>query len=148
MTRVSLDDYLQEGIHGKKEIKPGERRKYLGTLRERVVAVLTQGQVREKTVYLEIDRLLKEYPQATLLLNGSLHYTDISKYIALAKDNKTSYKIVANNGQVSELGLVLACDSAIDKEMITIDSPPKKMAKKEKKPGLFSRIKRRIKKKS
>ncbi|CAH0344031.1 YueI family protein [Bacillus sp. CECT 9360] len=147
MTRVSVDDYLQEGIHGKKEIKPEERRKYLGTLRERVVAVLTQAQVREKTIYPEIDRLLKENPQATLLMNGSLNYSDIAKYIALAKDNKTAYKIVANSTHVTELGLVLACDTAIDKATISIDSRPKKAVEKKKKPSLFSKIIRRIKKK-
>ncbi|RFU64195.1 YueI family protein [Bacillus sp. V59.32b] len=145
MTRVSVDDYLQEGIHGKKEIKPEERRKYLGTLRERVVAVLTQAQVREKTIYPEIERLLKENPHATLLLNGSLNYSDIRKYIALANENKTAYKIVANSNHVTELGLVLACDTAIDKATITVDSRPQKAVEKEKKPSLFSKIIRRIK---
>ena len=45
MVKNEVDEYLQQGIYGIKEIKPEERKKYLGTLRERVIAVLYQSQV-------------------------------------------------------------------------------------------------------
>ncbi|WP_316252510.1 DUF1694 domain-containing protein [Bacillus aquiflavi] len=48
MVKPTVDDYLQKGIYGQKEIKPDERRKFLGTLRERVIVALKQSQVREK----------------------------------------------------------------------------------------------------
>lgn len=140
MARQTVEDVLQEGIHGKKEIKPEERKKYLGTLRERVVAVLTQGQVREKTVYPEIPRLLKEHPSATVLLNGAMDYSEISKYISLASKNKVAYKIVASNEHVSEMGLVLAYDTAIDQDVITIEPRIKEEAVKQIKQTFFSKL--------
>ena len=62
-----VDEYLQQGIYGIKEIKPEERKKYLGTLRERVIAVLYQSQVLEKEVYPEIAQLIKKHPKACFI---------------------------------------------------------------------------------
>ena len=39
--KSTLEEYLEQGIHGKKEINPEERRKFLGTIRERIVIALT-----------------------------------------------------------------------------------------------------------
>ena len=60
MVKNEVDEYLQQGIYGIKEIKPEERKKYLGTLRERVIAVLYQSQVLEKEVYPEIAQFIQE----------------------------------------------------------------------------------------
>ncbi|WP_246025999.1 YueI family protein [Peribacillus cavernae] len=144
---MTIDDYLQEGIHGKKVLKPEERKKYLGTLRERVVVVLTRAQVREATTYPEIARLLKENYKATLLLNGAMNYSDLAKYIALASKIKAPYKIIASPEHTSELGLVLASDTAVDKDTITIDQRPKQKAEKRKRPGFVSRFINKLKKK-
>ncbi|MDO7488647.1 DUF1694 domain-containing protein [Peribacillus frigoritolerans] len=46
MSRLNVEDYLEQGIHGPKEIKPGERREFLGTLRERVVIVLKKKSLK------------------------------------------------------------------------------------------------------
>ncbi|MEM5596765.1 DUF1694 domain-containing protein [Niallia circulans] len=43
----NLDEYMQKGMYGAKETKPEERRKFLSTLRERVVIALKQSQVME-----------------------------------------------------------------------------------------------------
>ncbi|RFU64839.1 YueI family protein [Peribacillus glennii] len=147
MSRQTVDEVLQQGIHGKKEIKPEERRKYLGTLRERVVVVLSQGQVREKTVYPEITSMLQKNPTATLLLNGAMEYSEISKYIDLATKHKVAFKIVADNGKHSDLGLVLAYDTAIDKEIITVEKRRKSQNGQQKKQGFFSRLARKLKRK-
>jgi uncharacterized protein YueI len=147
MSRTTVDDYLQEGIYGKKEIKPEERKRYLGTLRERVIAVLSQSQVREKTIYPEIEQLIKDNPNATILLNGAMQYSELAKYITLASRNKAGYKIVANKMNITELGLVIANDTAIDKETITIDSRKKAKAEIAKKRSVFSKLANMLKKK-
>lgn len=145
MSKQTVEDVLQKGIYGKKEIKPEERKKYLGTLKERVVIVLTQGQVREKTVYPEIVRLLKEHQSATVLLNGAMNYSEISKYISLASKNKVAYKIVTSNEHVSDLGLVLAYDTAIDQDVITIEPRIKEEAVKQRKQSFFSKLANKLK---
>lgn len=115
-----INDILQEGIHGPKEINPVERRKFLGTLRERIVAVLTKAQVQEPGTYKEIEDLMKSHPKAKLLLNGALDYKYLSDYIKLSTKHKTKYTITNDMEQPTHIGLVLAYDYAIDQENIYI----------------------------
>ncbi|WP_338785967.1 YueI family protein [Metabacillus sp. FJAT-53654] len=117
----NIDDYIQQGIHGVREIKPDERRKFLGTLRERVLVVLTKLQVREKGTYIEVEELMKKNKEATLFLNGTMNYTYLSDYIKLANQIGTKFLISTNKEYDSELGLVLAYDYAINKEDIYIE---------------------------
>lgn len=115
-----LDDYLQQGIHGQKEINPAERKKFLGTLRERVVLALTQPQVREKDIYKEVEDAIKANPDATVLLNGNMNYTYLSKYIKLCNQHHVTNSIVTNKEHNSEIGLVVTMDFAVDKEEIYV----------------------------
>ncbi|MBT2667013.1 YueI family protein [Bacillus sp. ISL-4] len=121
MSRLKVEDYLEQGIHGPKEIKPGERREFLGTLRERVVIVLKKRQVFETNVYPEIEQMMKKHPRSNLFLNGQMDYQYIGKYIKLAMSHNIPYKIVLNKEHNSDLGLVLAEINAINKEEIYIE---------------------------
>ncbi|XHU81113.1 YueI family protein [Peribacillus simplex] len=116
-----MEDYLEQGIHGPKEIKPGERREFLGTLRERVVIVLKKSQVFETNVYPEVEQMMKQYPRSNLFLNGQMDYQYLGKYIKLAMSHNIPYKIVLNKEHNSDLGLVLAENNAINKEEIHIE---------------------------
>ncbi|MFJ7509091.1 YueI family protein [Peribacillus simplex] len=121
MSRLKVEDYLEQGIHGPKEIKPGERREFLSTLRERVIIVLKKSQVFETNVYPEIEQMMKQYPRSNLFLNGQMDYQYLGKYIKLAMSHNIPYKIVLNKEQNSNLGLVLAENNAINKEEIYIE---------------------------
>ncbi|PGT77472.1 YueI family protein [Bacillus sp. AFS040349] len=115
-----IDEYIQQGITGPREINPDERRKFLGTLRERVVVALTQSQVREKGTYSEVEELMKQNKEATLFLNGKMNYTYLSDYIKLANNVGNKYLISTDKEHDTDLGLVLAYDYAIDKQNIYI----------------------------
>jgi len=143
MTRLSpdIDDYLQQGIYGKKEINPDERRKFLGTLRERVVIALKQSQVREDGTYQEVDVALRENKMAHLFLNGNMDYEYISKYKKLADKYGVDFTIVTNKEYNSELGLVLAFDYAIDKENIYVEKEKIDLQQAStKKKGFFAKL--------
>ncbi|MGD6854962.1 YueI family protein [Bacillus infantis] len=132
----NVDDYVKQGMYGQKQTKPDERRKFLGTIRERIVIALTQPQVRREGTLLEAEVALKENPSAHLYLNGNMNYSYLSKYIKLASQFGVEYTIVTNKEHNTEIGLVLAYDHAIDKEEIYISSDkagkeaPEKKAKK------------------
>ncbi|WP_421383013.1 YueI family protein [Bacillus salacetis] len=119
--RPGVDDYLQQGMYGQKQTKPDERRKFLGTIRERIVFALTQKQVRRKGTLPQIDSLMKENKGAHLFLNGNMSYTYLSKYIKLAGKYDIQYTMVTNKEHNTDIGLVLAYGHAIDKEEIYID---------------------------
>lgn len=149
MSKSNVDDYLQQGIHGAKEIKPEERKKFLGTIRERVEFALTQTQIRENKVYQEIQDACKKHTDLHMYLNGHVNYRFLSKYVKLASTTNIEYTIVNNKDYNSDLGLVLAFDHAIDKEDIYISKIGKPIVpqqKKTEKKGLFSLLKKTFKK--
>ena len=131
----NIDDYIQQGIHGSLETKPDERRKFLGTIRERIVIALTQAQVRERGIYKQVEEAIKGNREACLYLNGHMYYEDLSKYTKIATENNVNYTIVTNKKHDSEIGLVLAYGHAIDKEEIYVEKeiPNEKTTKKRKK---------------
>ncbi|WP_210367267.1 YueI family protein [Bacillus sp. REN3] len=137
MGNNKVDEYLQQGIHGAKQTKPDERRRFLTTLRERVVIALTKAQVMKKGVEMEVLVLMDENPSAHLFLNGNISYSYLSKYIKAAKKRGIEFTIVTNKEYDSELGLVFAHDHAIDKEDIYL-AKKKPQVQLEEKKGLFS----------
>ena len=61
MTESNVEDYLKQGMYGPKETNPDERRKYLGTLSERIEMALTKAQVMEEEIYKEVELEMKNH---------------------------------------------------------------------------------------
>lgn len=121
MANKNVEDYLQEGIYGQKQNKPEERNMYLGTLRERVEVALTIGQVMQSNVYTEVATNMRSSQSLQLFINGSITYPHLSKYIKLANEKNVPFTIVQNKGTHTPIGLVLARNTAIDKEQIYVE---------------------------
>jgi uncharacterized protein YueI len=137
----NIDDYIQQGIYGTRQTKPDERRKFLGTIRERIVIALTQAQVKEPGIYNQVEDAIKENREARLYLNGNINYGVLSKYTKIASKNDVKYTFVTNKEHNSEIGLLLAYDHAINKEEIYVKkeiSTPDPQTNIEEKKGLFS----------
>ena len=143
LERTSVDDYIQKGLYGEKQTKPGERKKFLGTLRERVVVAITKKQVRDLKIIGQLEGFMRKHPKAKMLLNGDMDYSCLSPFIKLASKQNISFSIVNDKQSTTEIGLVLAYDHAIDFEDIYIDTatPEQKPAnKKNKKDSLFTKL--------
>jgi uncharacterized protein YueI len=141
-----LDEYLQQGIYGPKETNPDERRKFLGTIRERIEWVLTSSQVMEGETYKEVEQAMKNLSGLQLLLNGRIDYRFLSKYIKVANKAAIPYTIVKNAEHETDIGLVLTHKDAINKEDIYITRKPTVPDQMEqpKKKGIFSIFKKLI----
>lgn len=120
MFKKTVDDYIEQGIYGKKEINPDERRKFLGTLRERIVIALSNAQVRGNRIFPVVEEEVKNNKDAVMYLNGHIDYSYLSKYVQMALKYKVPYTIVNNKEYNSQIGMVLAYDYAIDREEIYI----------------------------
>ncbi len=140
----NLEDYLKQGIYGPKEIKPDEKRKFLGTFRERVIIALFVEQLYENGIYKEVEEEMKNSRGAKLLLNGAVPYRFLSKYVKLANTHGLPFTIVEKKDAETDIGLVLAYDHAINKEDIFINRETTKEAKSEQKkePGLKGFLKK------
>ncbi|MEQ6378178.1 YueI family protein [Bacillaceae bacterium S4-13-58] len=126
-----IEDYIQEGIYGAKEIKPDERREYLGTIRERVVLTLSRGQVIKQKGLSELQIEMKNNPNAKLLLNGEVSNNYLMKYIKLASKHKIQHTTIFNQEADSKYGAVLAVDYAINREKIELSSSSAQKKEKE-----------------
>lgn len=144
LERDQVDEYLQQGIYGPKEIKSDERKRFLGTLRERIVVALTQSQVRESKVLTQIEKIMKDHPKAHLYLNGQIEYNSLSKYLKVAGRIGIPFTIVNNKDVETDIGLVLAYDYAIEKEDIFINQVIVKPIeqKKESDGGIINKLKK------
>jgi uncharacterized protein YueI len=135
---------LKEGMYGPKEIKPEEKRQFLGTFRERVVIALKIGQVAQQKIYPKVEQNMKEYTKAHLFLNGNISYEQLSKYVKLANKYSIEHTIVTNKEHDTEIGLVLAMDQAIDKEDIyvenAVEQPEQTQDSKKKKASFFTKL--------
>ncbi|MFC4402110.1 YueI family protein [Gracilibacillus xinjiangensis] len=120
-----LDDYIQEGIYGQKEINPDERRAFLGSLRERVILVLKQSEVRGSKGLEELEKAIKLYPDAKILMNGDMNFRFFKPYRELANRLKVTYTSVTDRESTTDYGLVLTMDYAIDKEEIFLKEEKK-----------------------
>ena len=120
MTKKSVDDYLTEGIHGVRLPKEGERIRFLGTLRERIVIALTIGQVMSDSGLKKLEAAMKEHPKAKLIMNGHVSYRFLKEEKALAAKYNIPYTTVTDEENKTDIGAVLTYDYAIDKEEIFI----------------------------
>ncbi|CAH2717663.1 putative protein YueI [Neobacillus rhizosphaerae] len=140
MKKPTVDEVLQQGIYGPLETKPDERRKYLGTLRERIIVALKNSQVAEAEIYPQVELYMKGNPSAHLFLNGNMNYENLSKYVKLATKYKIEHTIVTNKEHDTEIGLVLAMGHAIDKEEIFITKKEVAPQEIKKNKGFFAKI--------
>ena len=145
LTESNVEDYLKQGMYGPKETNPDERRKYLGTLRERIEVALTKAQVMEDEIYKEVEEVLKKNHKLHLLLNGQIDYRFLSKYVKLADPNGIKFTIINNKDHQTNIGLILAHEDAVNKEEIYISKSKVQIElqqQSKKKKGLFSLFRR------
>ncbi|QXE02092.1 YueI family protein [Terribacillus sp. DMT04] len=116
--KKDIDDYLNEGIYGVKETKAGERKEFLGTLRERTIFALTEGEVVQQKGINQLTDAMKQYPDASLRLSGEVSTRFFKPYKKAAADYNIAYTSVTNQDVDADLALVLHVDHAIHKDDI------------------------------
>lgn len=133
----NIDDYLSEGIHGPRQTNPDERRKFLGSLRERTVFILTKEQIIQQLGIDQLDKKLTEHPDTQLLLNGLIPFEKLNPYRQVAIKHDNSYTIIDAKENKTAYGLVLCYDHAVDIEEISLKEEQPKQKKQEKQKRSF-----------
>ncbi|MFB4473956.1 YueI family protein [Oceanobacillus caeni] len=145
MSGKEVNDYLTEGMYGTRLPKEEERKKYLGTLRERIVLALTVGQVMSDKGIDKLEDAMKENKGAKLLINGHVSSRFLTAEKALANKYNIPYTIITDETNETDIGAVLAFDYAVDKEDIFVKEIQKEdesNIKDEKNNSLFSKVKK------
>ncbi|MCF3944799.1 YueI family protein [Oceanobacillus alkalisoli] len=143
MSKRNVNDYITEGIHGVRLPKEGERIRFLGTLRERVVIALTIGQVMSDSGLQKLDEAMQQHPGTKLIMNGHVAHRFLTEEKALAAKHNISYTTITNEENDTDIGAVLTYDYAINKEEIFIkeEEPEEEKQDEEKEETLLSKIK-------
>lgn len=113
-----VEDYLKKNIFGTPQLKPDERKKFLGNFQERVALALTVAQVRNPQNLPLIKRVMQRYPQYHLYINGRLSTSYRQELIRLAVTLNYQFTIIAQKNRrlptlklsEQEMGLVIADD--------------------------------------
>lgn len=81
-----LEKTAREGAFGAKELKKGEKNRFLGEFEERIIIYLTEEQIKDKALYPEIKQALKNSEAAKLIIRGDIDKKYISDYIKWARE--------------------------------------------------------------
>lgn len=146
MSPNNVQDYLNKGMYGSNQTNPEERRKYLGSLRERIYLTMTIEQVLSNNYVEALKKEIQLHPDNTLLLNGSIDMGSLSPYIQLSNSLNCSFRIITDdNSEESPIGLVYAAPEAVNIEVVDVSEKyPKPVADEEppspKKKSFFKRF--------
>ncbi|EIA19531.1 YueI family protein [Listeria fleischmannii] len=136
----NVQDYIENGIYGPKELNPAEKKKYLGTYRERVIVALDKSEVLSKKMLPELEQKIIAYKDSKLLLNGALGYSMLRPYIQIAERTKHEFSIVSRGESDTDIYLVLADTKEVNIPDIHLHAEQKEVEKKEKR-SLLDKIK-------
>ncbi|MHC5269183.1 YueI family protein [Enterococcus sp. LJL98] len=126
----NLQQRMDQAATGAPLVNPDEQRKYLGTFRERCYVSMTVAQMKKTTNQTLFMQALEHYPEASILMNGSLPTTVQATYMQLATKQQIPFKIVTTASTVDEksIGLLIVSDVAVHQDVIDIE---KRFARKQ-----------------
>ncbi|MHA6253302.1 YueI family protein [Oceanobacillus sp. CAU 1775] len=145
MSKKSVDDYLTDGIYGVRLPKEEERRRFLGTLEERIVIALTTGQVVTDSGLKKLEEAMQSHPKARLIINGHVSYRFLKEEKELAAKYNIPYTTITNEEFKTDIGAVLTYDHAINMENIFVElepEPAEEPSKEENDSGFISKLKK------
>lgn len=93
-----IEDYIKSHIYGNPQVKPDEKRAFLGSFRERVALALTVAQLRNDQTKDLVAGVMKRYPQYHLYLNAKLSPSFINTYMGLAVKLDYPFTIITQEG--------------------------------------------------
>lgn len=147
--KSELERTVEYAIGGAPQLKPDEKRKWLGEFRERVILGLTIEQAYNSSAKNYVEEALKDNMAEIIIVNQKISMNIISKYMKLAKDTNKEFKTVASDSQKA-MGIVIASRQAVERENVEVEIKEKlensKEPAKEENTGIWNRLTRIFKK--
>ena len=125
-----LEKTAREGAFGSKEIKKGEKNRFLGEFEERVIAYLTEEQIKEKALYPEVKNALKNEEAYKLIIRGDIAKNHISKYIEWARKEGVRFNRKNSPEFRGDVALAVVGKDAVSQQFGRIPEREEKLQKK------------------
>ncbi|MFC6171572.1 DUF1694 domain-containing protein [Loigolactobacillus jiayinensis] len=120
-----IQAYLKNHVFGQPQLKPDEKRSFLGNFRERVALALTIKQLRTAKAESLVRDVLARYPGMRIYINGRMGKTLINRYLKVAVAMDYPFTILAQNGlrvdkplTDQDFGLVIAGSQKITRPVV------------------------------
>ncbi|WP_436667059.1 YueI family protein [Latilactobacillus sakei] len=139
-----LQQHLDSAIHGAPQTNPDERRRYLGSLRERVLLSITNAELSQPAIQATFESHLPDFKAYHILLNGKNDAA--TNYLAAITKYQVEFTLVNNETAQTApeaIGLLVVAKDAINCETVAISAKYPSAAptpEKPKKEGLFGRL--------
>lgn len=108
-----LEKTIAVGIHGAPELRPDEKRRYLGFFRERVIQAVTFEQVRTKEGMQVMTDSLGDARGVELLIHQEARGTAMP-LVVQARRKGLDFTIVANPNLIGDVAVALVAKDAVD----------------------------------
>ena len=108
-----LERAVQAGIHGTPQLRPDEKRRYLGFFRERVIQAVTFRQLQTAEGFQVIKEALSDSRGVELVIHKKAR-TRAMPLIAQARKQGLDFTIVSNPNLRGEVGVILVARDAVD----------------------------------
>lgn len=112
----AAEQRIQDSMHGPRTLKPDEQHHYLGTFRERVYLTISVAQVKQQDWSTTITTVMKQHPQAQLIINGNLPGQLTHPYQLIAIKTGASFTTKTDpfyHTRSTDLAIVVADDHAV-----------------------------------
>lgn len=124
-----LEKTAREGAFGAAELKKGEKNRFLGEFEERVIAYLTEDQVKEEALYPEIKEALKNKEAQKLIIRGDINKNNISAYIKWAREQGVRFNRKNSPEFRGNVALAVAGKDAVSQQFGRIPDREEKLQK-------------------
>lgn len=118
--KSELEKTVEYAIGGIPQLKPDEKRKWLGEFRERVILGLTMDQAYKSEAKDYIKNALNDSMAEIIIVNQKIPMDIVSKYMKLAKDTDKEFKTVMTNNE-DAMGIVVVSRKAVERENVEVD---------------------------
>ncbi|WP_127848835.1 YueI family protein [Lacticaseibacillus hulanensis] len=131
-----LDDHMTNAIFGPRKTNPDERRKFLGSLRERVALRISNVQLRDAHTVLRFKAVIAEYKDKdySVLINGHVGTGTTGPFVKVCAQNDIPFTLVSDeSAQLDDdaTGLLVVAKQAIFKDNIDLPAEAKPAEKKK-----------------
>lgn len=93
-----LTDFIKSHAFGVPQLRPDEKRAFLGNFRERVAMAVTVRQLHSEQIYDLLASVLTRYPQYRIYLNGRMPQELVTTYMQQALAHDYPFTIMAQSG--------------------------------------------------
>jgi uncharacterized protein YueI len=108
-----LEKAVQAGVHGTPQLRPDERRRFLGFFRERVIQAVTFKQFLTDEGFKVMEEVLSD-PRGVELVIHQKARSRAMPLIAQARKEGLDFTIVSNPNLRGEVAVILVAKDAVD----------------------------------